>query len=57
MCNIVYFVHRYVMKANKLYLRVCNHNEVNIKHVIYSENIFTILDLLTVELNVILILL
>lgn len=41
------------MKTNKLFLKVCNLNETNSKNMIFSENIFTILDLLTTELNVI----
>lgn len=45
------------MKANKLFLKVCNHSETNSKNVIFSETIFTILDLLTTELNVIIVIL
>lgn len=41
------------MKTTKLFLKVCNRSEANSKNMIYSENIFTVLDLLTAELNVI----
>lgn len=48
-------IYRHVTKANKLFLKVCNRSDTNSKNVIFSENIFTILDLLTAELNVIII--
>lgn len=41
------------MKVIKLFLKVCNCSEANSKNVLFSENIFSILDLLTAELNVI----
>ncbi|VVC25612.1 Zinc finger C2H2-type,S phase cyclin A-associated protein in the endoplasmic reticulum, N- [Cinara cedri] len=49
--NTSEFLTKYVMKVNKLFLKVCNRNEANSKNVMFSENIFTILDLLTTELN------
>lgn len=49
------FVYRYVMKAIKLFLKVCSRSETNSRNVIFSNNIFTILDLLSTELNVIII--
>lgn len=48
------FMIKHVTKANKLFLKVCNRSDTNSKNVIFSENIFTILDLLTAELNKIL---
>ncbi|XP_015378913.1 PREDICTED: S phase cyclin A-associated protein in the endoplasmic reticulum isoform X2 [Diuraphis noxia] len=48
------FMMKHVTKAIKLFLKVCNHSDANSKNVIFSENIFTILDLLTAELNKIL---
>lgn len=53
MRHLIFHLHRCVMKANKLFLKVCNRSEANSKNVIFSENVFTILDLLTAELNVI----
>jgi len=55
MAHLNFYLHRCVMKTNKLFLKVCNRNEANSKNVIFSENIFTILDLLTAELNVIIV--
>lgn len=57
MAYLIVYLHRCVMKANKLFLKVCNRNEANSKNVIFSENIFTILDLITTELNVIIVIL
>lgn len=52
--NTSEFLMKHVTKANKLFLKVCNRSDANAKNVMFSENIFTILDLLTAELNKIL---
>ncbi|XP_050432795.1 S phase cyclin A-associated protein in the endoplasmic reticulum [Adelges cooleyi] len=45
------FLTKVVFKTNKLYIKVCNNSDANTNTVIYTENIFIILDLLLLELN------